>query len=202
MPFFLLLAGCGKSADVAPETARRMIKHRNLGLAYLEEGQHRDAAHEFQKLVEIAPDEPLGYANLGLTYLRMAGELGQAEERLQEALKLVPDDPDISLLLAKVYELTDREPQAVSTLETALKKHPSHVRTLYQLALYYDKTQNPKAQERATDCLAQVVIALPANVAARLRLIKLHLQSGKAGDAVQQMETIRQILPKLPKGSG
>lgn len=202
MPFFLLLAGCGKSADVAPETARRMIKHRNLGLAYLEEGQHRDAAHEFQKLVEIAPDEPLGYANLGLTYLRMAGELGQAEERLQEALKLVPDDPDISLLLAKVYELTDREPQAVSTLETALKKHPSHVRTLYQLALYYDKTQNPKAQERATDCLAQVVIALPANVAARLRLIKLHLQSGKAGDAVQQMETIRQILPKLPQGSG
>ena len=198
---FLFLGGCAKNGGVNSETARQMISHRNLGLAYLEEGQHRDAADEFQKLVEIAPEEPLGYANLGLAYLRMAGELEQSEKWLLSALRLKPEDPDISLLLTKVYELTQRESRAVSTLETVLKKHPDHVRTLYQLALYYTKMPDPKAQERATACLAQVVNAIPANVAARLRLIELLLRGDRPGDAIQQMETIRQTLPELPQGS-
>ena len=197
---FLFLGGCAKNGGVNSETARQMISHRNLGLAYLEEGQHRDAADEFQKLVEIAPEEPLGYANLGLAYLRMAGELEQSEKWLLSALRLKPEDPDISLLLTKVYELTQRESRAVSTLETVLKKHPDHVRTLYQLALYYTKMPDPKAQERATACLAQVVNAIPANVAARLRLIELLLRGDRPGDAIQQMETIRQTLPELPQG--
>ena len=151
--------------------------------------------------MEIAPEEPLGYANLGLAYLRMAGELEQSEKWLLSALRLKPEDPDISLLLTKVYELTQRESRAVSTLETVLKKHPDHVRTLYQLALYYTKMPDPKAQERATVCLAQVVNAIPANVAARLRLIELLLRGDRPGDAIQQMETIRQTLPELPQGS-
>ena len=100
-----------------------------------------------------------------------------------------------------MYELTNREPQAVSTLENTLKKHPNHIRTLYQLALYYTKMQDLQIRERAADYLAQVVNALPANVAASLRLIEVFLNSEMPGDALQQMEIIQQTLPRLPDGS-
>ena len=201
MTLFALFSGCDNKVVINSETAKQMITHRNLGMAYLEEGQLQDAADEFIKLVEIAPKEPLGYANLGLTYMRKSGELDQSEEWLQKALKLAPDDPDIRLLMAKVYELTNREPQAVSTLENTLKKHPNHIRTLYQLALYYTKMQDLQIRERAADYLTQVVNAQPANVAASLRLIEVFLNSEMPGDALQQMEIIQQTLPRLPDGS-
>ena len=198
---FFLISGCEHKVKVDLGIFKQMVSHRNLGLAYLEEERYSDAADEFHMLVEMAPKEPLGYANLGLTYMRTSGKLKQSEEWLQKALKLEPHDPKILLLLAKVYELTNREPQAVTTLEKNLKKYPDRVRTLYQLALYYTKMQDPNALEKATDCMAQVTNALPGNVAASLYLIELLLHSDRPGDALQQMETILQSLPRLPDGS-
>ena len=58
----------------------QITSHRNFGLAYLEEERYSDAANEFLMLIEKAPKEPLGYANLGLTYMRMDGELKQSEK--------------------------------------------------------------------------------------------------------------------------
>ena len=168
-----------------------MVSHRNLGLAYLEEERYSDAANEFNMLVEIAPKEPLGYANLGLTYMRTSGKLKQSEEWLQKALKLVPNDPDIRLLLAKVYELTNRESQAVTALENTLKKYPDHLRSLYQLALYFSKIQDPGSQGKAAEYMARVANALPGNIAATLRLIELLLQSENPGDALQQLEILQ-----------
>jgi len=183
-----------------------MIIHRNLGLAYLEENKLREAAGEFQKLVDIMPNEPLGHANLGLAYLRMR-QLEPAEKWLQEALHLEPDHPDIGLMLAKVYESTEREKEAIHILESSLKKNPTHLRTLYQLAQYYLNTPDPGKRQKAErllrveDYLAQVVHALPANVAVRLELVELLLRNEKPAQAVEQMEMIRQILPELPEGS-
>jgi hypothetical protein len=186
---------------VDQDTYNQMVSHRNLGLAYLEEERYSDAANEFKMLVETAPNEPLGYANLGLTYMRMSGQLEQSEEWLQKALKLVPNDPDIRLLLAKVYELTNRKLQAVAALENTLKTHPDHLRSLYQLALYYSKIQDPSSKKKAAENMAQVVGILPGNIAATLRLIELLLQGENPGEALQQLEIFQQTLPRLPDGS-
>ncbi len=198
--FLVFMTGCKKGVGIDPQTAKQMFVERNLGLAYLEENKLPNAAEEFQKLIAIAPREPLGYANLGLTYLRM-GKLEQAEKQLREALKLDPNHPDIRLLLATVYEMTYRKDQAVRILENTLKSHPNHVRTLYKLSQYYINARDLDLRQKAENYLTQIVNALPANVVARLQLVELLLRNGKAGDAVQQMEIIRQILPRLPEGS-
>ncbi|MGH7456131.1 MAG: tetratricopeptide repeat protein, partial [bacterium] len=197
---FVVLAGCKKREAINPDTAKQMVTHRNLGLAYLEENKLREAATEFQSLVEIAPREPLGYANLGLIHLRLH-EHEQAEKWLLQALKQEQDNPEIRLLLAKVYELTDRENQAIRTLENTFKKHPNHVRTLYQLVQYYLSMPEQSNRQNAEDALAQVVHALPANVAARLELVELLLRNEKPAQALEHTETIRQTLPELPEGS-
>ena len=46
------------------------IRHQNLGLAYLEESKTSKAIPEFHALVDLIPDEPIGYGNLAVAYLR------------------------------------------------------------------------------------------------------------------------------------
>jgi len=61
--------------------------------------------------------------------------------------------------------------------------------------------EDKEIQQKAENYLARVVNTLPANVAARLQLVELYLRNGRPAQAVQHMETIRQILPELPEGS-
>jgi tetratricopeptide (TPR) repeat protein len=197
----IILSGCEKKIEIDPQTAGKMIIHRNLGLAYLEENKLQEAKEEFQALIDIAPHEPLGYANLGLTYLRMMNELDQAERWLQKALELESDHSGARLLLAKVFELTNRESQAIDILEITLENQPYHVQTLYQLTQYYMNIEDKEIRQKAEDYLARIVNTLPANVTARLQLVELYLRNGEPAQAVQHMETIRQILPELPEGS-
>ena len=138
----LLNYNCEKKVTVDQSTYSEMISHRNLGLSYLEEERYSDALNEFNMLVNIADEEPLGYANLGLTYMRMSGQLLQSEEWLEKALLLAPDDPDIMFLLAKVYELTGRQPKAKTALDKTLDRYPNHIRTLYQQGLYFSKSSD------------------------------------------------------------
>jgi len=195
-----LMGGCRQGAEIDSQTARQIIIHRNLGLAFLEENKLQAAAGEFQVLVDIAPQELLGYANLGLTYLRL-GEFEQAEEWLQKAWDLEPGHPGAGLLLAMVYDLTRREKQAIRTLEKTLKKHPNHVRSMYSLAQYFVRAEKSGTRQTGEEYIAKVVNMLPANVAARLQLVELLIRNGRPGEAVPHIETIRQILPELPNGS-
>ncbi len=195
-----LWIGCQKTAPMDPATMQQIISQRNLGLAYLEDEKYQEAAAAFQTLVELAPQEPLGYANLGLTYLRQ-GDLPAAEKWLKEAVDLVPDHPEVRRLLARLYEMSGRNELAVQTLEKTLQSHPEHVRTLYQLAQFYQRSEDPATLKKAEAALMEVVNALPGNVAARIQLVEVLLHNGQPGEALSQMETIRQVLPELPGGA-
>ena len=199
--FLFLFIGCERHIEVDRKTFEQMVSHRSLGLAYLEEERYSAAAEEFRNLITIAPKEPMGYANLGLTYLRMSDEFENAERWLQKALVIEPDHPEIRFLLAKVYELTDREPLAINTLEKTLSKHPNNILTLYQLVQFYTHKQTPILITKAEEYLTKIVNSLPANLVAKLKLIELLIKNGKPSNAIHYMETIRQVLPQLPEGS-
>src|SRR3954467_12398001 len=69
---------------------------RMIGLSFLQRNQLPQAESAFKKLTDLAPDDPLGYANLGLTYLQ-AGRYKEAEEQLLRARKLDPASAEIGL---------------------------------------------------------------------------------------------------------
>ncbi|MDE0504118.1 MAG: hypothetical protein OXI86_08570, partial [Candidatus Poribacteria bacterium] len=52
------------------ELIAEAIHHQNLGLAYLEESHPNKAAEEFRALVDLLPDEAIGYGNLAVAHLR------------------------------------------------------------------------------------------------------------------------------------
>jgi len=61
-------SGCRRE-EVRPE---ELFQAQSLGLNDLELGRLQEAEAQFKKVMALAPGEPLGYANLGLTYLRCA----------------------------------------------------------------------------------------------------------------------------------
>ncbi len=197
--FLSIVFSCGKK-EADKQKSIDMITIRTLGLAYLEENNLNEAEIKFKKLIEIAPDEANGYANLALVYIRKA-DYDKAEEQIKNALQRSPDEPDIRLNLAEIYELTGRESEAIATLESTLKTTPDHNRSLYKLAQVQLKSTEPEAAQKAQGFLAQVAKSLPANLPARLQLIEITLRNGDSDQALMNMEEIRRQLPELPSES-
>ena len=53
------------------EIIEEAIRHQNLGLAYLEESQPTKAVEAFTALIELLPNEAIGYGNLAVAHLRL-----------------------------------------------------------------------------------------------------------------------------------
>src|SRR5206468_5669646 len=70
-----------------------LITARTIGLDDLQRGRLAVAEQEFRTVIALAPRDPLGYANLGLTYLR-AGRYAEAEPQLDRARRLDAKSPD------------------------------------------------------------------------------------------------------------
>src|SRR2546426_12023519 len=83
----LLLVGC-RGREPAPgaglERDAAILAARTLGLAYLQKNQLAQAETSFRRIVALAPDQALGYANLGLVQLRQ-GRHREAETAILRA---------------------------------------------------------------------------------------------------------------------
>src|SRR3972149_6462917 len=98
----LIASSCRKEESLQPEQIRQILSCRNLGLAYLEENRLEEAGTEFKKIIDMAPQEALGYADLGLTYLRL-GRYAEGEAEIKKALQK-SSEPGIRLILAEILE--------------------------------------------------------------------------------------------------
>ena len=194
--WLLLLPGCSKQKALTGEQLQQAMAHRNLGLAYLEEDRYPEAIQEFQALLALVPWEPMVYANLGLAYLRQ-DDYQQARKWLEKAAGMAPDSPDIQLLLAQLYQITGREKEAVRILTRLVEKHPNHPNLLFLLGQYYLHRRDSTSMKKAEIYLSRLVTVMPANLKARLLLLEAQMASRKRADALQNLETLRQILPSL-----
>jgi cytochrome c-type biogenesis protein CcmH/NrfG len=190
----LAVLGCERRP---PASAGEILTTRTLGLAYLEENRLDEAATAFGQLTELAPDEPLGFANLGLVRLRQ-GDYAEAERSIRRALELDPADPDVHLLLAKVLELTDRGDEARRVLEGTLAEAPGHVKSLFALAQLSAQATDPQDVARRVEYLDRLVALAPTNLPARLALIRALLESDRPDDALAQLEQLQGQIPEVP----
>ena len=75
---------------VPPTLSRGQSTHQNLGLAYLEESQPHKAAEEFRALIDLVPDEAIGYGNLAVAHLRLKNS-EEAEVWVKRGLEVQTD---------------------------------------------------------------------------------------------------------------
>ena len=192
------LFGCKETKEERRQRAIEMMTTQTMGLAYLEEFKLEEAEKEFLKLIELAPDEKLGYANLGLVYLRM-GKYEEAEKQIRSAIQIDPNDADIRLLLATVYQLNGDREKAVIELKEALNFAPDHVKTLYDLAEIYSADTDETSQTQRKTYLEQLVNFAPGNIVPQLQLTELLIHEGDADKALERLEVIKKQFPEFPR---
>ncbi|HEX6051423.1 MAG TPA: hypothetical protein VFZ21_19220, partial [Gemmatimonadaceae bacterium] len=66
----LLAATMAYGCRSEPANPEEIFAARTLGVRHLERGELREAEEQFRKIVDLAPNDPFGYANLGLTYMQ------------------------------------------------------------------------------------------------------------------------------------
>ena len=85
LSFVVMFLSCSAEKPAAAPDIGDLVHHQNLGLAYLEENRIQEAKAEYEKIIQLVPQESLGYANLAITLLRQ-GDYSGANQQIQKAI--------------------------------------------------------------------------------------------------------------------
>ena len=166
------------------------IHHQNLGLAYLEESQPNKAAEEFRALIDLIPDEAIGYGNLAVANLRLKNS-EEAETWVKRGLEVQPMDSQLHFILSEIYQWQGKSEEAVAEMNEAVKLDPEDLGARYKLVRHYlGLRDDPDATQQAILHLQTLRDQTPTNAVVRLKLAQALLQ-------VEQIEEAKQIGAEL-----
>ncbi len=166
------------------------IAERAARLA-LQLGADREGDQAVRRWLELAPDEPSAHLTAGLLLLRR-GELEPALAHIRRGL----DDPEgfdaaFTRLGVALTRLPDRD-LALSVLERLAREYPAEPHAHYvraQVAAHFGEF------EAALTATRQALLLEPQWEAARLLMIRIHLQHGSTEEALELLE---QVLKNRP----
>jgi Flp pilus assembly protein TadD len=124
IPEFVNIPPDGLMSIDAPATDYYRIVDVAMELA--DEGEYEAALPQWQKAVQLSPDEPLAHNNLGVAL----AEKGRAEEAIRhyrKALELDPQYPEAYNNLGEALARSGRYDQALALFERALTLDPTQV---------------------------------------------------------------------------
>ena len=146
------------------------IRHQNLGLAYLEESQPSKAVETFTALVELLPDEAIGYGNLAVAHLRLQ-QADAAGEWVKRGIAVTPMDSQLHFILSEVYQLQGKSDLAVEAMKEAVRLAPDELEFRYKLVRHYLGQRNdPEAQQEAVRHLQELHARSPVNIVVLMKL--------------------------------
>ena len=178
----------------ADEIITAAIRHQNLGLAYLEESQLGQGIEQFQRLVNLAPDEPIGYGNLAVAYLRLK-KSEEAEGWVKRGLEVDPMNSQLHFILAEIYQSQGRTEKAVAAIQEAVKLAPNNPEARYKLVRHYlAQRNNPEATDQAIAHLRVLRQQSLTNVVVLIKLAQSFLQRERTEEAKQICMVLNALL--------
>ena len=133
VPLVLVVMLCGPSGKLRAQTpGLKAEQFKNLGVAYLEESRLGEAERAFRRVIDLAGNEPLGYANLGIVQLRL-GRLEPAASQLEQARRVDPTNIDVLLLGAEVQYSAGHWEAVLSTAKKVLALEPGNAMARYYI---------------------------------------------------------------------
>ena len=101
--------------------------------------------------IEANPKWNVPYKTLGNIYIAK-GDVAKASQVYQQGLNVIPDDPDLQMLLAGSYERARSYDKAIDIYEKVLSKNPANDVAANNLAaLIADQRQDPQSLKRAKE---------------------------------------------------
>ena len=171
-------SACRRSQDVAPEVYRDAVVAFHTALAAIETSQEVLAREQLDKVVALVPQEPAGWANLGLLLLRQQDNAA-ANERLTRAADLAPESAAIVRLQALAASREGNLDASTRLWRRAMTLDPADPKAAYALAQEIERQGGADHEAEAQKVLEQL-LARGDNLPARLDYARL---AAKRGDA-------------------
>ena len=189
----VVLNAISQDSDIN-RTIKDAIHHQNLGLAYLEESQPTKATAEFSALVELLPDEAIGYGNLAVAHLRLQqNEL--AEEWIKRGIDAVPMDSQLYFILSEVYQVKGESAKAIEALKEVVRLAPDELEFRYKLVRHYlGQRNNQQAQQEAVHHLQELYTRSPVNVVILMKLSQALIGQERLQDAEKHCQELLILL--------
>lgn len=191
----LVLAGCATSGQTVSKE-KEGSAHYKLGLSYLNENSTQPAFLEFQKAIDMNPDDKLSHYALGHIYFTQK----KYQESLREFERVVKIDPNYSEAYnysGTVYEAMGDLGSALNSYQKALKNKlyqtPQFVH--YNIAAIYFKQQ--KYQEAIRELQESVHID-PGYAQGYRSLGEIYLKIDDFKSALDSFEESAKLSPEDP----
>ena len=134
---FYFAAGClflsGLAGNIPEEDQELALHHFMQGEFLVNQGNYALAILEFQDALDLDPNAPTIHVSIADAYHRL-GKNKRAENHLQVAIELNPDEVEAYEILGKIYILQKRLPQAEAAFRELTRLDPDNIDHLYALA--------------------------------------------------------------------
>lgn len=165
-----------------------------LALTYLSKGQLNEATAALQKAIQENPNDSSSYILLSQLYL-LQKNYDEAESTIIAGLKIKPENEDLSLVLAGVFDKKNNRAGAVQELKKILHLNPESVKAYYKLSQLDTSVSNKK------NYLLKVLSIIPANIVVRLQLSELLAGEQKTDSALFYLQSVRKIAPDFSEAA-
>ena len=192
IPMDLTSQGEGTVSDTLPEKAKQSYAD---GIQALTEGKLNQAKASFEASLKSMPG---AYALLGLAEVAFKQDrMSDAQQYIQQAVELSPDDPHAQISLGRLYFTQGRYLEAESAFKKAVQSAPRLGKTYIALGdLYMMALKKP---EQAIISYKMALEIMPEHAGAHYALGVAYLRSGTNSElAKQELKHAARLEPKNP----
>lgn len=136
----------------------------HVGVAALDAGEDIRAQSKLASVTQLAPEEPAGWADLGLLSLRQ-NKLDEAATHLDKARALAPDNPAILLIAGLLEDRRGQFAKAIEYFQKVVQRDPGNIRARYALAKESEKQGGPTSDTDYKTQLDAILTVQPNNLA-------------------------------------
>lgn len=177
--------------DVATKSPAKPRGYYNLGVMYMNRGEHDRAIDSFLKSLELKPEAPDVLNNLGLAY-SSKGMNDLALKSYALALSFNPNMPEAYANMGLVYEAEGNLDMAISSFEKAVAIDPEFAEGYYSLGNYYDTKGD---LSKASESYNKAIELKPYYAAAHNNLGIVYLKQGLREKAMGMFQEALKLDP-------
>ncbi|MBI3610218.1 MAG: tetratricopeptide repeat protein, partial [Nitrospirae bacterium] len=177
--------------DTVRKSPHAAFARNNLAGLYLDHGLAEKAIQEYQKVLELEPDNPDVHYNMGIA-VKELGRLDDAVREYQAALKFKPDDAVIHNNLGLVYKNLGRIDEAVQEYQIALKLQPDLTISYINLGNVY---QSLGHMDEAVKEYQAALKFKPDYAEAHNNLGNVYRDQGRVDEAIREYQAALNLVP-------